>query len=130
MPFLQMHTEYTISTLSMLCVDGKSIFNHKAIDFHKRLFHILLICILSSPLLQDSLFEYNLLSSLLGLSGFFKLPKDRNSCRFGSIILFFHRGCSLFSNEHFQMQMTLQIRAVLFLRVTTKPPPVCVPIQS
>ena len=28
------------------------------------------------------------------------------------------------------MQMTLQIRAVLLLRATTKPPPVCVPIQN
>lgn len=45
-------------------------------------------------------------------------------------ILIFHREYSLFSNEHFQMQMTLQIRAVLLLRATTKPPPACVPIQS
>lgn len=45
-------------------------------------------------------------------------------------ILFSYREYSLFCNEHFQMQMTLQIRAVLLLRATTKPPPACVPIQS
>lgn len=45
-------------------------------------------------------------------------------------ILFSYREYSLFSNEHFQMQMTLQIRAVLLLRATTKPPPAYVPIQS
>lgn len=45
-------------------------------------------------------------------------------------ILFPFRDYSLFSNEHFQMQMTLQIRAGLLLRVTTKPPPACIPIQS
>lgn len=45
-------------------------------------------------------------------------------------ILFFHREYSPFSSEHFQMQMTLQMRAVLLLRATTKPPPACVPIQS
>lgn len=44
-------------------------------------------------------------------------------------ILFSYREYSLFSNKHFPMQMTLQIRAVL-LRATTKPPPACVPIQS
>lgn len=45
-------------------------------------------------------------------------------------ILFCYREYSLFSNEHFQMQMTLQIRAVLLLQATTKLPPACVPIQS
>lgn len=37
---------------------------------------------------------------------------------------------SLFISEHFQMQMTLQIRDVLPLRTTTKWPPACVHIQS
>lgn len=49
---------------------------------------------------------------------------------FAISILFSYREYSLLSNEHFQMQMTLQIRAVLLLRATTRPPPVCVPIQS
>lgn len=124
-----MHTEYTISILSMLCVDGKSIFNHKAIDFHKRLFHILLICILSSPLLQDSL---SITCSLpcLGSLVCSSYQRTEIAAVLAVSILFFHREYSLFSNEHFQMQMTLQIRAVLLLRATTKPPPAYVPIQS
>lgn len=40
------------------------------------------------------------------------------------------RECSLFSNEYFQMQMTLQMRAVCLLRATAKPPPACIPVQS
>ena len=93
----------------MLCVDGKSIFNHKAIDFHKRPFYILVTCILQSPLLQAICLSviYSLL--LLGISGLDKLPKTEIAAVLAIPILFSHRGYSLFSKEHFQMQMTLRL---------------------
>lgn len=93
----------------MLCVDGKSIFNHKAIDFHKCPFHILLICILWSPLLQDICLSVICSLPWFGISGLFKSPKTEIAAVLANPILFSHRGYSLVSKEHFQMQMTLRL---------------------
>jgi hypothetical protein len=66
----------------------------------------------------------------LGLSGYSSYQGIKIAAVLAVSIAFSYREYSLLSNEHFQMQMTLQIRAVLFLGATTKLPPVCVPIQA
>lgn len=70
------------------------------------------------------------LSFALGFLVYSSYPGIKIAAFLAGSILFCYREYSLFSNEHFQMQMTLQIRAVLLLQATTKLPPACVPIQS